>query len=299
MNSRPGWWKPAASLGAFGFALFLLLTAPAARAQSDDKNAPPTARAQTAQSNEKDGAPAPRTQSDENDAIPADVKEVLGRMGKTLQAKDFSFQSDTLRAHAGANGELLHIAHKTKITAHRPDRLSLDISGDDGATKMLYDGKALVIYGAGRNEYGSIPVSGNLDEMLATAETRFGIDMPLADFFTGDPAKSFLDGVTSGGQVGTVTIDGTPCRYFFFSQAPDLQLELWVEDNDRALPRRLIVTYLSLPGRPQFIAALSNWDLTTTHPDADFVFQPPAGAKQVELARRAGAPQQSSQAPQP
>jgi hypothetical protein len=270
MNCRPKSFNAAACLGAFGFAVLLLFSAPAARAQSN-----------------------------ENDAVPADVKEILGRMGKTLQAKDFSFQSDTLRAYAGSNGELLHIAHKTKIVAHRPDRLSLDISGDDGSAKMLYDGKALVVYGGDRNEYGSIPLSGNLDEMLSTAEARFGIDMPLADFFAGDPAKSFLDGVTSGGQVGTATIDGTPCRYFFFSQAPDLQLELWVEDNDKATPRRLIVTYLSLPGRPQFFAALSNWDFATTHDDAEFVFKAPDGAKQVELARRAGSPQQSSQAPQP
>jgi len=270
MNSRPRRLKAAASLGAFGFAVVLLLSAPAARSQSDS-----------------------------NDAVPAEVKEVLGRMGKTLQGKDFSFQSDTLRAYAGSNGELLHIAHKAKIIAHRPDRLSLDITGDDGSAKMLYDGKALVIYGADRNEYGSIPVSGNLDEMLTTAETRFGVDMPLVDFFTGDPAKSFLDGVTSGGQVGKATIDGTPCRYLFFSQAPDLQLELWVEDNDKATPRRLIVTYLSLPGRPQFFAALSNWDFATPHADADFVFKAPNGAKQVELARRAGAPQQSSEAPKP
>ena len=282
MNCRPR-WKAAVSLSAFGFAALLLLSSPLARAQSKDS----------------DAAPAARAQSTENDAVPAEVKEILGRMGRTLQAKDFSFQSETLRAYAGSNGELLHIAHEVDVTVHRPDRLSIDISGDDGSTQMLYDGKKLVIYGADRNEYGSIPISGKVDEMLATAEARFGVDMPLVDFFSADPAKSFLDGVTSGGQVGKVTIDDTPCRYFFFSQAPDLQLELWVEDNDKATPRRLIVTYLSLPGRPQFYAALSNWDFATTHDDAEFVFQPPAGAKQVELARRAGAPQQSSQAPQP
>ena len=287
MSCRPRWLNPAAPLAAFAFACVVLLSAPVARAQSNDNDAPTTT-----------------AQSDNNDAVPAAAKEILGRMGKTLQAKDLSFQSDTLRAYAGSNGELLHIAHKTKIAVHRPDRLSLNINGDDGAAKILYDGKTLVIYGADRNEYGSIPVSGNFDEMLANVETRFSIDMPLADFFSGDPAKSFLDGVTSGGQVGVALVDGTMCRYLFFSQAPDLQLELWVEDNDRALPRRLIVTYLSLPGRPQFIAALSNWDVATPHGDADFVFTAPDGAKQIELANRAGTPQrsppqQSSAAPQP
>ena len=67
-------------------------------------------------------------------------------MSKTLQAKEFSFRSRTFRAYVGPNGELLHIAHATKTVFRRPDRLSVDISGDDGSIKLLYDGKSLVIY---------------------------------------------------------------------------------------------------------------------------------------------------------
>jgi hypothetical protein len=58
-------------------------------------------------------------------------------------------------------------------------------------------------------------------------------------------------------------------------------LELWLEDNERALPRRFVVTYRSLPGRPIFIAELSDWDFSIQPPDSDFVFQPPAGVTLV------------------
>ena len=60
-------------------------------------------------------------------------------------------------------------------------------------------------------------------------------------------------------------------------------MELWLEDNERALPRRFVVTYRSLPGRPIFIAELSDWDFSIQPPDRDFVFQPPPGVTQVEL----------------
>ena len=81
-----------------------------------------------------------------------------------------------------------------------------------------------------------------------------------------------------------MTIDGVRCNHFFFVQAADdLELELWLEDNERALPRRFVVTYRSLPGRPIFIAELSDWDFSIQAPDSDFVFQPPAGVTQVEL----------------
>jgi len=216
-------------------------------------------------------------------AIPEETKAALDRMGKTLQAKQFSFRSHTLRAYAGPNGELLHIAHTMKTVVHRPDHLSVEVTGDDGSKQVFYDGKTLVVYDVGQKKYASLPVTGSIDQMLEVAEKRMKMDFPLADLLTDDPAKSVLSGVTSGGQVGTAVIDGVPCRHFFFNQMDDLDLEFWLEDNDKALPRRLVVTYRSVPGRPTFTAELSDWDFTQQVPDTAFVFQPPAGATKVEV----------------
>ena len=79
-------------------------------------------------------------------------------------------------------------------------------------------------------------------------------------------------------------IDGVRCNHCFFEQAADdLELELWLEDNEQALPRRVVVTYRSLPGRPIFIAELSDWNFSIQPSDSEFVFQPPPGVTQVEL----------------
>jgi hypothetical protein len=107
----------------------------------------------------------------------------------------------------GPNGELLHIAHATKTVFRRPDRLSVDINGDDGSIKLLYDGKALVIYAVEQKQYASVPFTGNIDKVLDFVEERTETDFPLADLLTDDPGKSVLSGVSSGGQVGTATID--------------------------------------------------------------------------------------------
>jgi hypothetical protein len=224
-----------------------------------------------------------------NDAIVA-----LGKMSKTLQAQHFSFQAQTLRAYTGPNGELLHIAHTYKAILSRPNRLSVDINGDDGASRLLFDDKNLVIYVAAVKKYASLPIVGDIDKALDEAQERTGVDFPLADLLANDPGESLLAGVTSGGMVGTATIDGVTCRHFFFVQAADdLEWELWLEDNDRALPRRVVVTYRSLPGRPNFIAALSNWDFSTAPSDSDFIFEPPAGVTRVEFASKASAAQGS------
>ena len=221
-------------------------------------------------------------------AVSADIADLIARMNKSLLAKEFSFQSNTLRAYVGPNGELLHIVHSSKITVRRPDRLAVESSGDDGAMKMLYDGKTLVIYGVDQKQYVALPVPDELQGMVDTAESRLGVDFPLADFLADDPGKSILAGVTSGGQVGTATIEGVPCRHLYFDQEPGIEAELWLEDNERALPRRFLVTYKSLPGRPSFVAELSNWNFSTAHSDSDFVFQPPPDVTQLEAVARPG-----------
>jgi len=64
---------------------------------------------------------AARSESAQQTEIGPDALEALARMGKTLSAKQFSFQSQTLRSYAGPNGEMLHIAHTAKTIYHRPD----------------------------------------------------------------------------------------------------------------------------------------------------------------------------------
>ena len=223
-----------------------------------------------------------RSQSVQQAEIGPEALDALKRMGKTLAAKQFSFQSRTFRAYAGPNGELLHIAHTSKIIYRRPDRLSVSVTGDDGSIKILFDGTTLVLYGAEQKQYVSLPVTGGIDKALDLLEERTGTDFPLSDLLSDDPAEAVASGITSGGKVGTSTIDGVRCNHFFFIQAvDDLELELWLEDNE--VPRRFVVTYRSLPGRPIFVADLSGWDFSIQSLDSDFVFQPPPGVAQAEL----------------
>ena len=217
-------------------------------------------------------------------AISEEASAALQRMGQTLRAEQMSFQAQTIRVYAEPNGEPLHIFHTLKVTMHRPNRLLAEVGGDDGSSKLVFDGKTAIIYSAAQNKYASIAVpEGTIAGMLKEAVGRLGVDFPLADFLSEEPGKAFLTGVTSGRLVNTVTIDGTPYDHLFFFQPPGIELELWVAKNEQSLPRRLIVTYRTLPGQPNFIAQFSDWNFNVQTPDADFAFQPPAGATQVEL----------------
>ena len=217
-------------------------------------------------------------------AIGEEASAPILRMGQTLRAEQFSFQAQTIRVYATPNGEPLHIFHTLKVTVHRPNRLMAEVTGDDGSSKLVFDGKTATIFSATQNKYASIAVpDGTIEGMLKEAVGRLGVDFPLADFLSEAPSKAFLSGVTAGRVVNTVTIDGAPYDHLFFSQPPGIELELWLSKNEQSLPRRLIVTYRSLPGEPNFIAQFSDWNFNIHPTDADFTFQPPAGATQVEL----------------
>ena len=218
-------------------------------------------------------------------AISEEASAALMHMGQTLRgAEQFSFQARTIRVYADANGQPLHIFHTLKVVVHRPNRMLAEVSGDDGTSKLVFDGKTAIIYSAAQKKYASIPVpDGTIEAMMKEAMGRLGVDFPLADFLTQAPDKAFLTGITSGRVVDTVTIDGSPYLHLFFTQPPGIELELWLAKDNQSLPRRLIVTYHDLPGQPNFIAEFSDWNLDIHPSDAEFTFQPPADAEQIQL----------------
>jgi hypothetical protein len=215
--------------------------------------------------------------------ISAEASAALQQMSKTLSANEFSFQARTIRVYQDEDGQPLHIFHTMKVVAHRPDRLAVHGAGDDGANDLFYDGKTVTIFGAKENKYAQISAPNNIAATMEEVSDRLHVDFPLADFVDPDPGKSFLSDVTSGREVNTVTIDSKPYRHLFLSQAGGVELEIWLDKTEQALPRRLVVTYRLMPGQPNFIAEFSDWNFSAHPSDAEFVFQPPAGAKQVEL----------------
>lgn len=221
-------------------------------------------------------------------AISDEASAAVRQMGKTLASADFSFKVRTIRVYQDSNGQPLHIFHSMNVVAHRPDRLAVDVTGDDGANRLLDDGKSVVVVGADKKKYAQIAAAGTIEATLDDVSTRLGVDFPLADLVAPEPGKAFLSGVTAGREINTVMIDGAPYRHLFFTQSPGMEIELWVDKTEKALPRRLIVTYRLLPGQPNFVAEFSDWQFGTRHPQAEFAFSPPPGATKVDLKSSTG-----------
>ncbi|CAH2602322.1 exported protein of unknown function [Rhodovastum atsumiense] len=222
---------------------------------------------------------------EEKPVVAEAAREAVLRMGRTLSAESFSFRNRTIREYVGPGGETLHIFHVGDVVVRRPDRLLVNLTGDDGTVRLLYDGKALVAFNEDSNRYAILPAPGGIEPMLRVAAEKLRADFPLADLLAESPGQAVLSEVTAGSVIGGALVDGVPCQHLVLTQPPGIDIELWLEDNEQALPRRVIVTYRALAGAPRFIAEISDWQIGLRPPDADFVFRVPAGATRVAIGQ--------------
>src|SRR5690349_11640054 len=119
--------------------------------------------------------------------ISEEVRAALAQMGKTLLAGQFSFQARTLRVYVESYGQPLHIAHTIQVVVRRPDRLLISITGDDGSTRLFYDGRTVTLLGVDAKKYATVPVPNTIQGMVETVMGKLGVDFSLADFLTNAP----------------------------------------------------------------------------------------------------------------
>ena len=82
--------------------------------------------------------------------------------------------------------------------------------------------------------------------------------------------------------VGRHGVDGVPCHHLAFSQE-SIDWQIWIEDGPQPVPRKLVITYKTEPGSPQYVARLSNWDFEPRFSKQYFEFEVPADAGEIEF----------------
>jgi hypothetical protein len=78
------------------------------------------------------------------------------------------------------------------------------------------------------------------------------------------------------------TIKGAPCAHYAFRQ-PDVDWEIWIEEGQAPVPRKLVITTTSEKTQPQHTAVMS-WTLGARLDDQMFAFTPPPDAQRIDFA---------------
>ena len=220
-------------------------------------------------------------------AVEPAAREVVRRACEYLRSLDrFSVAAEISYDEVLAAGYKLQYSRAGRLLVERPDRFRFDSESDKGYRTVWYDGESLTIYDEDLNVYATFEAPDTIDATLDLLADR-GIAMPLDDLLYSEPCAGLGEHVESGYYVGLNYLDGA-----FYHQvllATDaVDVQLWVEDDETALIRKIVISYGEEPGEPQFIAVLRDWDAAPAPAPANFVFTPPVGAQKVDFLATGG-----------
>ena len=185
------------------------------------------------------------------------------------------------------DGQRIQLDGRTNYKVRRPGFV-VDYVSDIKSRRFVYDGKTFTVYSPTLGYYSSVPAPGTNREVLDTIYSKFGIALPLEDLFRwGDPSGGQrIEALKSAYEVGSATVDGVETDHYAFREA-DVDWEVWIQQGDQPLPRKLVIVDRTDPTRPTFTARLT-WQVNPTFTDADFTFVPDANAKKIQLATYQG-----------
>ncbi len=236
----------------------------------------------------KGGAPKETPKSDAAmPAVGAQADRLLKDMSRYLQsAKEFSFHADIVYDDLLPSGQKILLGAAHDVAVRRPDRLYSNYQGQAGAKRLWYDGRNVTLLDAASNTYATESVPRSLDATLDHLIDQLGFTPPLSDLLYDDPHAVLRRGSVFGFRVGFSDVHGARCHHLAFVE-DKVDWQIWIDDGKARVPRRIAITYKTLPGAPQFIADLSDWDFTTRLPDTLFSPELPRGAAKIEFLKAA------------
>ena len=213
-------------------------------------------------------------------AIEPAALAALDRMGAYLRTlKMFQIEAAVQQEEALDNGLKAQFAGVANLVARKPDRLRVEVSSDRQERQYLYDGKLFTLWARRVNCYATVPAPPTILELVNTVEEKFGIEMPLVDLFRWGAADNSNTGITAAVDIGPSKIGDADCRHYAFRQE-GLDWQIWIQNGDCPLPRKLVLTTTTDEARPQYQATYT-WNLAPTFKDADFTFEAPADAYRI------------------
>jgi hypothetical protein len=226
-----------------------------------------------------------RAQSDPGDEPRIDprAESIVRKAGKRIQGmKHVTFEvADTLDVVL-ETGQKLQYAHRRTATMSRPDRLTVESTGDVMNLKLCKDGTTITLLDKNHNVYAQTKDPGTIDQMMDMMLERFGVSTPMADLICGDPADVLLEDVESGLYLGIHNVDEHKCHHIACTRE-DLDWQAWIDTGANPLLRKLLITYKKEKGEPQYTLKLLSSTPLDSVPAAAFQFKPPAGCEKIDF----------------
>jgi hypothetical protein len=253
-----------------------------ATAQDDPKSAPPRT-----DPSKPEGVPRSVTGGDVDVALTPMIDEkadsTLKRMGEYLVGlKQFRFQADVTVDEVADNDQKLQFTNQLTIDVQRPNRVRTVIEGDTRQRRAWYDGQQVSIIREDQGVWCQVDAPDTIDEMFDFMAETYNVAPPAADFLRSDVYSGMREEVRVGRYLGVHRVGAQKCHHLAFTQG-ELDWQIWIDEGDKPLPRKFVITYKREPQSPQYAIVFTSWDTSPKFDDKHFAFVEPANLKKVEM----------------
>ena len=215
-------------------------------------------------------------------AQPASAEALLKDMARFLSATpQFSVE---VKGHFDVlqdSGQMIEFGENRTITVSRPDRFRLEAEQSDGVRQIvLYDGQNLTAYSPAQRVYAQVAKAGGIDAAVKYFLHDLHMRMPLALLLLSDLPKEVEARTEALAYVEKTRIDGQPAHHIA-GRTATVDYQFWIAEGPKPLPLRVVLTYKTAEGEPQFRGQFGNWNLAPTITEAEFAFRPPVGTRKI------------------
>ena len=206
----------------------------------------------------------------------------LLRMGTYLRSlKAFQIRADVTTEDVLEDGQKVQFANKVDLVAEKPNRFRAELSSDRKQRVFFYDGSNFTLLAPRQKFYAVIPAPSTINGLAKLLEEKYDIDLPLVDLFRWGTDEGDIKEITAAKDIGNSVVDGITVEHYAFRQ-PGFDWQVWVQNGDYPLPRKLVVTTLTDDARPQHSATYT-WNLAPSYSDEAFVFEPSDDVKKITM----------------
>lgn len=216
-------------------------------------------------------------------SIDPDAIAALNRVGTYLRdLKAFQIRAAITSEEVLEDGQKVAVDSAADLLVEKPNKMRAEVTGDRQNRLFLYDGKTFTLSAQRMNMYATVPAPATLGELVEKLQEKFDIELPLVDMFYWGTERSQVGQIKSAIDLGPSSIEGVTCEQFAFRQ-PGIDWQLWIQQGDYPLPRKLIISTLEDEARPEYTSVYT-WNLAPSFNDTAFVFEAPKGASQISFA---------------
>jgi hypothetical protein len=203
-------------------------------------------------------------------------------MGAFLQTlKRFEVSTELTGERVLAEGQKLQHTATAELDVERPNKIRALLHSARSERQIVYDGKTVTFYEPAQKYFSTIDLAGTLGGLITLLEERYGVQLPMEDFFRWGTPSAPVDKIESAMNAGQDFIDKDLCDHYAFRQG-QLDWQIWIATGRNPLPRKLVITNRADDARPQSVQ-LFDWNLKPGFRDAVFKFTPPKGATRIEI----------------